>query len=133
MNLKTLVEGFFIAGSAAAGGDDMVQLHAFRVSAKRLRYTIDILKLKHSKQGLEKLKKIQDMIGAAHDAAVAASYLRQLPSLSKRVGKVPAKLDAKSKRFIGAFRKYWKAEFASNVKVEEWIEWAEASSTRRSS
>ena len=43
MTLESLVEEFFAAGKKAVDSQDPNKLHAFRVAAKRLRYTIEIL------------------------------------------------------------------------------------------
>ena len=124
MTLKTLVEDFFASGHEAASSDDMTRLHAFRVSAKRLRYSIEIMKPKHAKQHVEKLRKIQDIIGDCHDAAVAKTYLCQLAPLSSKAARIPNLLKAKTKKHRGEFQKYWHDEFEPQSTVDDWMQWA---------
>jgi CHAD domain-containing protein len=125
MNLETLVEEFFIAGKKAAASQDQKLLHAFRVAAKRLRYTIEIVDPKGGEEWLHRLRTVQDQLGAMNDAFVAEQYLRGLPSRSVQARPLPGKLRAEAHAHIAAFRKTWQRRFG--IRTERaWLTWARA-------
>ncbi len=124
MSLKLLVEEFFAHGRDAVESSDPTHLHAFRITTKHLRYTIEITKPKQAKQRLEKLKILQEVLGNMNDAVVAEKYLMQLPSLSTKASRLPARLKGKAAKHITEFRNYWKTEFNTEGNKEEWVKWA---------
>lgn len=124
MTLKKLVEEFFNAGREALSSDDAEQLHALRIKAKRLRYTIEILQPTEFEQRVERLKEVQKTLGEMHDAAVAAKFLRDLPALSAEAGVLPMELESESHSKIKQFHVLWREHFSSPRAAEEWIQWA---------
>ncbi len=122
--LKLMVEEFFAHGRDAVVSSDPTHLHTFRITTKHLRYTIEATKPKQAKQRLEKLKVLQELLGNMNDAVVAEQYLHQLPSLSTKASRLPAKLKAKATGHIAEFRNYWKTDLDDAEISEEWIAWA---------
>lgn len=71
------VERMRAAGAAAQGTADAVAWHQLRISARRLRYTIEALREALDQRAatdlIARLVRVQDVLGAMNDAAVAAS------------------------------------------------------------
>ena len=123
MKLEALVEDFFAAGKKAATSKDREELHSFRIAAKRLRYTIEILDPKGAGEWLRRLRVVQQQLGAMNDAFVAGQYLRDLPSRSIQARPLPAKLRAEAHARIATFQNTWKRRFGSRTE-KAWITWA---------
>lgn len=119
--LKLMVEEFFAHGRDAVVSSDPAYLHKFRITTKRLRYTIEVTK---PKQRLEKLKVLQELLGNMNDAVIAEQYLHQLPSLSTKASRLPGKLKAKATGHVAEFRNYWKSDLDDEGMREEWVAWA---------
>jgi CHAD domain-containing protein len=75
--LSAAVERMGAAGAAAQGTADALAWHQLRISARRLRYTIEVL---HpaldqvaAKDLIARLVRVQDVLGAMNDAALAAA------------------------------------------------------------
>ena len=64
------------AGEAALAGGDAVAWHALRISARRLRYTVESLRValdeRAAAEAIARLVRVQDALGAMNDATVAA-------------------------------------------------------------
>ena len=123
MSVESLVETFFEAGKAAAVSMDREELHKFRIAAKRLRYTIEILDPKGGGDWLRRLKVVQRQLGDMNDAFVAEAYLRGLPVRSAAARPLPAVLRAKAMRHIAAFQATWRRRFGSRTE-KAWLTWA---------
>jgi len=123
LKLETLVEEFFAAGMFAARSKDQNELHKFRIAAKRLRYTIEILDPKGGEAWLRRLRLVQRQLGNMNDAFVAERYLRDLPSRSIQARPLPGKLRAEARAHIAAFQKTWQRRFG--IRAEKaWLTWA---------
>ena len=123
MKLEALVEDFFAAGKKAATSKDREELHSFRIAAKRLRYTIEILDPKGGREWLRRLRVVQQQLGGMNDAFVAGQFLRELPSRSIQVRPLPAKLRAEAHARIAAFQNTWRRRFGSRTE-NAWLTWA---------
>lgn len=123
MRIENLVETFFSAGRKAAASADQEELHAFRIAAKRLRYTIEILDPAGGGIWLARLRAVQKELGDMHDAFVAEQYLRDLPSRSQAARPLPARLHKKGEAHIAAFQKSWPRRFGKKTE-QAWLAWA---------
>ena len=123
MNLESLVENFFRIGKKASGSKDQAELHAFRIAAKRLRYTIEILDPKGGNGWLRRLKIVQEHLGQMNDAFVAERYLRNLPSRSTQARTLPSKLHAEALNHISKFQSTWQRRFGPRTE-KAWLTWA---------
>lgn len=125
MKLEPCVERFFAAGKRAAASDDVEELHEFRIAAKRLRYSIEILDREGGQDRLKRLRRVQQILGEMNDANVAAEFLLSLPSLSAAAKPLPATLQQKAKGQIAAFRKNWEKRFGEKAE-KAWLSWAQS-------
>ena len=123
MKLEALVENFFTAGNKAATSTDREELHSFRIAAKRLRYTIEIVDPKGGGEWLRRLRVVQQQLGAMNDAFVAEQYLRDLPSRSIQARRLPAKLHAEAVAHIAKFQNTWQRRFGARTE-KAWLTWA---------
>lgn len=123
MSLAATIEDFFRSGHAAAATADPTQLHAFRLAAKRLRYTLEFLAPKQSKPRLHRLRLVQRELGAMNDSLVAARFLRQLPSRSPQARPIPRVLERDAQAHIEAFRHLWRRRFPESEEAA-WLTWA---------
>jgi len=75
--VSAAVERMRAAGAAAQGTADAVAWHQLRISARRLRYTIeavrDALDERAAADLIARLVRVQDVLGAMNDAALAAA------------------------------------------------------------
>ncbi len=123
MSLEALVEDFFNSGKKASASTDQQELHTFRIAAKRLRYTIEILDSKGGGEWLRRLKIVQRHLGDMNDAFVAEMYLRNLPSRSIQARPLPAKLHAQALNHICKFQMTWQRRFGPKTE-KTWLTWA---------
>ena len=117
--LPALAEEFFVAGAAAAvPGAALPDLHRFRLSSKRFRYTLELFDGFYATEvsrGATVLKGVQDRLGAINDCAVTM----KLPSLDRRAVSAIGKLLGPR---ILEFREYWESEFRP-PKLIWWKRW----------
>ncbi len=119
--LEPLIEAFFLAGAQAAKPNEIEQLHAFRIAAKKLRYRLELHDTNAPQLG--KLKLVQRQLGDMNDAFVAAKVLQGLPRLSARARKLPALLQALATKHILSFQRTWKRRFGQRTQ-SQWRQWA---------
>jgi CHAD domain-containing protein len=78
--LPAAAREFFALGREAASGlATPEQLHAFRLAAKRFRYTLEIFRPLYGpglEERLEQVRRIQSLLGDRQDCAVLAGRLR---------------------------------------------------------
>ena len=104
--LPPLVEEFFEAGATAAvPGASPPELHRFRLSSKRFRYTLELFDQFYGSEmerAAKAMKSVQDRLGAINDRAATIDLLagdrRAVAAIRKLLG--PR---------IFEFRRYWKA------------------------
>lgn len=110
-----VVAEFFLLGrEAAASGGDAVRLHAFRLSAKRFRYTLELF---HPLYGpglvarIEAVRKIQSMLGDRQDFAVLSARLRNTLMPSEALLEALHACEEKGRMLEERFAAYWHDEF----------------------
>jgi CHAD domain-containing protein len=92
---------------AARPGLSYDEIHRFRVLAKQLRYTLELIEPANSEK-LKALKGLQDSLGALNDCVVTARIVPEIRAATPGIaGKVRSLLPARSR----AFRAYWKKTF----------------------
>ncbi len=123
MNLPSLVQSFFESGEAALSSRDSKQLHALRITAKRLRYTLEILELEKTAPVLRKLRDLQKLLGNMNDTFVAERFLLAQAKLSPKAAPLPGRLHAAAEAHIEAFRGLWPRLFSKKVQTA-WLTWA---------
>ena len=70
---------------AAAGPPRRTTLHAFRIAAKQLRYTLEFLeeKIPGAPSVLATLRQFQDLSGVAHDGMELTAFVKRLSTASR--------------------------------------------------
>lgn len=116
--------GFFEAGrKLVESGASARRLHAFRLSAKRFRYTLELYRDFYGPtfgQRLERVRQIQSLLGKRQDCAVAAERLRQAPE-DPAVEPVLAAVEARAVRLEAEFRDYWQSTFDAEGQALLWL------------
>jgi hypothetical protein len=127
--LPPLAREFFATGRIANGpGSTPLQLHAFRLSAKRFRYTLELFEPMYGPmlaKRLDQVRKIQSLLGDRQDCVVLAERLKQRAAESERIGKVLAKVNADGRAFEEKFRRYWRETFDAEGAEALWIRYLE--------
>jgi CHAD domain-containing protein len=111
-------------------GDDPPDqaLHDVRIRAKRARYAAEAVEPvfgKHARQFVERVTRVQDVLGEHQDAVVAATWLREAAAASGDVGVAFAAglLAAVEHRAAQDARDAWPAAWhkASDKKLRDWL------------
>ena len=111
---------FFKRGRKAMKEGDAESLHAFRVSAKKFRYALELFEPLYGPQfrrKLSMLKKLQDLLGRLNDLATAR------PLLGGKPGSVPLLgfLDRAEKEVRGKFETYWTEQMDASGAEARWL------------
>jgi CHAD domain-containing protein len=115
---KVAAQFFKSGGRATAAGAKYPALHAFRLAAKRFRYTLEIFQRFYGDQvdtGLESLRGLQERLGAINDCVTARVLLEKHPQARAAVEQL---LPARE----GELRDYWRHEFNPR-KQKWWVDW----------
>ncbi len=127
--LPRLAREFFALGRAAHGANSSpAQLHAFRLSAKRFRYTLELFEPMYGPMladRLEQVRKIQGLLGARQDCVVLAERLSKLAGEPGPVREVLAKLNAEGRALEEKFRRYWRETFDAEGAETLWVRYLE--------
>jgi CHAD domain-containing protein len=98
-----LVRRFCALGErAAAGTDQMEQLHQLRIAAKKVRYTLELFAPPHEsviQERLRQLKKLQDLLGEIHDLETVRDMVLKEDSGPKLCAELERKRDRKIEEF----------------------------------
>ena len=122
--LPGVVAGFFADTRKAMDEDDWPRnLHRVRLASKKLRYTLELFRGVYPaalEDRLSELKKLQDWLGGANDAAASRKLLgraalRHHPELEKFLEKRAAAQAA-------AFTRYWKKTFDAKGQEAWWTD-----------
>lgn len=120
--LPVMAASFFASGARAARPKSSTEeLHRFRLSAKKLRYTLEIFAPFYDQAAarwLQLLKKVQQMLGRINDCI---SIRRLLSRLGKHL-KLEASLKQRERRRTAEFRRYWAHLSSDSVQVQDWIQ-----------
>ncbi|MBC8164988.1 MAG: CHAD domain-containing protein [Bryobacteraceae bacterium] len=118
--LPELAKEYFAAGSLAlTPGTSWDEMHQFRLSTKRFRYTLEIFRPAYGPglaQRIESLKQVQGFLGNINDCIVTANILDTLPGTDP----LKAKLAAKADRITKQLRLFWAEQFAALGKLPNW-------------
>jgi CHAD domain-containing protein len=119
--LPEMLDEFCRAGAkAAAPGAKPDRLHAFRLQAKRFRYSLEVFRPFYGPvcdQRITEVRDIQDYLGKRQDCAVTAARLKPLAPLDAAIEALLAKIDARANRLEGEFRAHWNERFAPPLRA----------------
>lgn len=119
-----VAEFFQLGREAAASGGEAVRLHAFRLAAKRFRYTLELFRPLYG-PGLdvriEAVRKIQSMLGDRQDFAVLSARLRNTLMPSDALLEALRACDDKGRALEERFVAYWRDEFDQAGAEVRWV------------
>lgn len=123
--MPAVVAEFFQLGrEAASSGGDPVRLHAFRLAAKRFRYTLELFGPLYGpgiQVRIEAVRKIQSMLGDRQDFAVLSARLRNTLMPSDAVLEALRACDEKGRGLEYRFVSYWQDEFDVAGAETRWV------------
>jgi CHAD domain-containing protein len=102
-------------GVTAAEGASPEQLHRFRISAKKLRYTVELFASKDARSlraWLGQIKKVQTLLGDINDCETA----RQMASRFGGGKKLDAQIKRAQEKRVKDFHQHWTEELANQWK-----------------
>ena len=127
--LARMPRKFFSIGRVAAKLDSTPpQLHAFRLAAKRFRYTLELFEPMYGPMlavRLEQVRKIQSVLGERQDCVVLNDRLLKLADDAGPVRDALAKLNAEGGALEQKFRRYWRETFDPAGAETLWIRYFE--------
>jgi CHAD domain-containing protein len=119
--LPRMARDFFKQGKRAAGTKASIEeLHNFRISAKKFRYTLELLACIYDDSLVrlqEPMKRTQTLLGDINDIAT----LQQMVLGHKGAHAVEQWLEKRQQKRIEEFRWYWKEQFGAPETAAEWI------------
>jgi CHAD domain-containing protein len=118
--LPRLVKRFVALGEhAARGTDDLEQLHQLRITAKKIRYTLELVAPLHESDlgnRLQQLKSLQEVLGNINDIEIVRIMVSKEDDSSKLCSDLTRKRDKKIEEFFSS----WQMGFA---RAEELMHW----------
>jgi len=127
--LPRLAREFFALGRVANRPNSApVQLHAFRLAAKRFRYTLELFEPMYGPmlaQRLEQVRKIQGLLGERQDCVVLAERLGKHAAQAGPERAGLAKLSAEGRTLEEKFRRFWRETFDAAGSETLWVRYLE--------
>lgn len=124
--LPVIVGEFFAAGRAVNDGKIKPRaLHAFRLRAKRFRYTLELFDPVYGPElngRLDRLKKLQNLLGTINDCIETRAMLRRMRGTGKksRLAAVLRLVEGRAEARTAKFLSYWKDDFDRPGEEEAW-------------
>jgi CHAD domain-containing protein len=123
--LPPLAAEFFLAGRKAALKPlAAAQLHAFRLSAKRFRYTLEIFAEFYGpamEKRIGQVREIQGILGKRQDCAVSMQLLEAAASFDAEARAVMQALERRARKLEGEFVRYWRETFDGEGQERLWV------------
>jgi CHAD domain-containing protein len=123
--LPALATAWFDEGNAAlVNGASWEQMHGFRLSTKRFRYTLEIFRGAYGpglERRIETLRNLQTLLGDMNDCVVTSEMLRDYPDLEPVRNRLAEKAAKKSSKLYA----YWSATFAVPGEQLRWTRYLE--------
>lgn len=127
--LPRMARDFFALGRVAAGlASTPVQLHAFRLAAKRFRYTLELFEPMYGPmlaERLEQVRRIQGLLGDRQDCVVLGERLRKRAGEAGPVRDALTRLTAEGRALEEKFRRYWRETFDPEGAEMRWVRYLE--------
>lgn len=112
--LPPLAAEFFKAGRKTLAKATPERLHAFRLAAKRFRYTLEVFRPFYGPvygTRLEKVREIQTILGNRQDCAVTAALLDPLAALDAEASLALEAVQVRAVRLERSFHRFWHTQF----------------------
>lgn len=127
--LPRMAREFFALGRVAHGPNSTpAQLHAFRLSAKRFRYTLELFEPMYGPmlaERLEQVRRIQSLLGERQDCVVLGERLSKRAGEDRPLRDVLARLSAEGRALEEKFRRFWRETFDAAGAEPLWIRYLE--------
>lgn len=125
LHLPALAREFFATGRELLSGPAApVDLHAFRLAAKRFRYTLELFRPLYGpglEQRLEAVRKIQSLLGRRQDCEVLAARLRVPAQGAEALRAALEKTERQGLKYEQEFRAFWLDEFDAPGRETAWV------------
>ncbi len=126
--LPQVAREFFSAGSRAAEPNSTPELmHAFRLAAKRFRYTLEIFRPLYGpamKNRIEQVRGVQSLLGDLQDYVASAALIRSLyPRPRPPLTATLAGMGRQAKARQEEFRRAWIERFGAAGTEEKWLDY----------
>lgn len=122
--LPPMAAEFFAAGRRAAlKPSAAAQLHAFRLSAKRFRYTLEIFSEFYGpvmEKRIGQVREIQGILGRRQDCAVSMQMLEAAASFDGEARQVMQALERRARKLEAEFAQYWRETFDGEGQERLW-------------
>jgi CHAD domain-containing protein len=122
--LPSLAAEFFEAGRRAVQrANEPERLHAFRLAAKRFRYTLEIFAPCYGptlQKRIEQVREIQGILGKRQDAAVSAERIQPAVPLDLDLAQVHRRLESRGAKLEQEFLRFWRHTFDAAGELERW-------------
>lgn len=122
--LPAQAQDFFETGrKAVQRSNDPARLHAFRLSAKRFRYTLEIFSCFYGPalmKRIESVREIQSILGKRQDCTVTAERIEPALQFDADLAEVHRRLITRGSRLEEQFLRYWHHAFDAPGELERW-------------
>ena len=123
--LPAMAADFFKAGRKAASHPSAApQLHAFRLEAKRFRYTLELFEEFYGpsyRKRLAQVREIQGILGRRQDCAATEALIRAAADFDPEAERVMRALERRARKLEAEFVEYWKGTFDSEGQERLWL------------
>ncbi|MCS7042549.1 MAG: CHAD domain-containing protein [Bryobacteraceae bacterium] len=123
--LPAMAADFFRAGRKAALHPAAApQLHAFRLEAKRFRYTLELFTRFYGpalEKRLAQVREIQGILGRRQDCAATEALLKPAAGFDPEAQKVMRALERRARKLEEEFARYWKETFDREGEERLWV------------
>lgn len=124
LGLPMAVAEFFTLGRRAVASESPAQLHAFRLAAKRFRYTLEIFQSLYGpglEPRIEAVRKIQTLLGDRQDYTVLSARLRNTLAPSEALLDALRSCEEKGRDLEKRFEEFWRDEFDTPGAEMRWV------------
>jgi CHAD domain-containing protein len=133
--LPPAAAGFFKAGRKTLARITPERLHAFRLAAKRFRYTLEVFRPFYGPvfgARLEKVREIQTILGNRQDCAVTAALLNPLAAADPQASLALEAVQVRAVHLERTFHRFWHTQFDAPGQELLWIRYLSRRPPRRS-
>lgn len=122
--LPPMAAEFFEAGEKAVLKASAPQLHAFRLAAKRFRYTLEIFTPFYGptmEKRIAVVREIQGLLGRRQDCAVTMQWLDAAASFDAEAREAMRALERRARKLEEEFARYWQQNFGGEPQQALWL------------
>jgi CHAD domain-containing protein len=135
--LPQLAAEFFSKGRKTAAGTSYDELHKFRLTVKRFRYTMDAFRRLYGpglEQRIDKLRTIQQILGQLNDCVATRRMLERRPDAgTEEIQQVLKLIDSRVAVKARKFKQFWTEDFDANRQESSWTTYLARQAGRKGS